>query len=213
MSYEEESDSAFPSPIRPTPPGHSGNYDLEQSRQEEDSNQAIQSIVVHTDPEAYLNLNTNANTRGDAQAYVELNELMGNSWQETGRWVGYEENFNPATGKWGPSHVSYLTFKSLIQLRKIMSTGAIILDLQASSLSAVAEKVVDELRSKGEIRAADRDGLLRALLQRRSQSEGAVAQPLGGDIEMQTFSVTKQRDTTDSVEASIVLSGKLCVKS
>uniref|UniRef100_A0AAZ3RBA6 Band 3 cytoplasmic domain-containing protein n=1 Tax=Oncorhynchus tshawytscha TaxID=74940 RepID=A0AAZ3RBA6_ONCTS len=149
-----------------TPPGHSGNYDLEQSRQEEDSNQAIQNIVIHTDPEAYLNLNTNANTRGDAQAYVELNELMGNSWQETGRWVGYEENLNPATGKWGPSHVSYLTFKSLIQLRKIMSTGAIILDLQASSLSAVAEKVVDELLSKGEIRATDRDGLLRALLPR-----------------------------------------------
>uniref|UniRef100_A0A8C8ITD9 Anion exchange protein n=1 Tax=Oncorhynchus tshawytscha TaxID=74940 RepID=A0A8C8ITD9_ONCTS len=154
----------------------------------------------------------NANTRGImmlcvSQAYVELNELIGSSWQETGRWVGYEENLNRATGKWGPSHVSYLTFKSLIQLRKIMSTGAIILDLQASSLSAVAEKVVDELRSKGEIRATDRDGLLRALLQRRSQSEGAVAQPLGGDIEMQTFSVTKQRDTTDSVEASIVLSG------
>uniref|UniRef100_A0A4W5RKQ0 Anion exchange protein n=1 Tax=Hucho hucho TaxID=62062 RepID=A0A4W5RKQ0_9TELE len=187
--------------------GHSGNYDLEQSRQEEDSDQAIQSIVIHADPEAYLNLNTNANTRGDAQAYVELNELMGSSWQETGRWVGYEENLNPVTGKWGPSHISYLTFKSLIQLRRIMSTGAIILDLQASSLSAVAEKVVDELRSKGEIRATDRDGLLRALLQRRSQSEGAGARPVGGDIEMQTFSVTKQRDTTDSVEASIVLSG------
>uniref|UniRef100_A0A4W5RH02 Solute carrier family 4 member 1 n=1 Tax=Hucho hucho TaxID=62062 RepID=A0A4W5RH02_9TELE len=107
-----------------------------------------------------------------SQAYVELNELMGSSWQETGRWVGYEENLNPVTGKWGPSHISYLTFKSLIQLRRIMSTGAIILDLQASSLSAVAEKVVDELRSKGEIRATDRDGLLRALLQRRSQSEG-----------------------------------------
>uniref|UniRef100_A0A8C7NXM4 Anion exchange protein n=1 Tax=Oncorhynchus mykiss TaxID=8022 RepID=A0A8C7NXM4_ONCMY len=135
---------------------------------------------------------------------------------ETGRWVGYEENFNPATGKWGPSHVSYLTFKSLIQLRKIMSTGAIILDLQASSLSAVAEKVVDELRSKGEIRAADRDGLLRALLQRRSQSEGAVAQPLGGDIEMQTFSVTKQvtlvlgsksHHTTDSLYVCVFVPG------
>uniref|UniRef100_A0A8C7NXT7 Anion exchange protein n=1 Tax=Oncorhynchus mykiss TaxID=8022 RepID=A0A8C7NXT7_ONCMY len=147
---------------------------------------------------------------------LKLNELMGNSWQETGRWVGYEENFNPATGKWGPSHVSYLTFKSLIQLRKIMSTGAIILDLQASSLSAVAEKVVDELRSKGEIRAADRDGLLRALLQRRSQSEGAVAQPLGGDIEMQTFSVTKQvtlvlgsksHHTTDSLYVCVFVPG------
>uniref|UniRef100_A0A4W5RG82 Anion exchange protein n=1 Tax=Hucho hucho TaxID=62062 RepID=A0A4W5RG82_9TELE len=150
------------------------------------------SIVIHADPEvAILNLSMTL-CACVSQAYVELNELMGSSWQETGRWVGYEENLNPVTGKWGPSHISYLTFKSLIQLRRIMSTGAIILDLQASSLSAVAEKVVDELRSKGEIRATDRDGLLRALLQRRSQSEGAGARPVGGDIEMQTFSVTKQ---------------------
>uniref|UniRef100_A0A8C9XPP0 Anion exchange protein n=1 Tax=Sander lucioperca TaxID=283035 RepID=A0A8C9XPP0_SANLU len=104
------------------------------------------------------------------QAYVELNELQGNTWQETGRWVGFEENFNPASGIWGPSHVSHLTFKSLIQLRKTMSTGAVILDLNASSLSAVAEKVADELLDKNEIRASDRDGLLRALLMRRSET-------------------------------------------
>ena len=123
---------------------------------------------------AFLNMNTNATTRGDAQvnicqrssnlsslvflglkcalcvfgvwcvclvcvwcvfgvcvvcgvcvfqAYVELNELRGSTWQETGRWVGFEENMNPATGTWSPSHISYLTFKSLIQLRKTMSTG------------------------------------------------------------------------------------------
>lgn len=57
------------------------------------------------------------------QAYVELNELRGELWQEMGRWVGFEENFSPATQQWGASHVSYLTFKSLIQLRKVMSTG------------------------------------------------------------------------------------------
>lgn len=57
------------------------------------------------------------------QAYVELNEFRDSFWQETARWLGYEENLNPATGQWGPSHVSYLTFKSLLQLRKTMSTG------------------------------------------------------------------------------------------
>ena len=54
---------------------------------------------------------------------MELNELQGSSWQETGRWLGYEENVSPATGVWSSAHVSYLTFKSLIQLRKTMSTG------------------------------------------------------------------------------------------
>ncbi|XP_010738127.3 solute carrier family 4 member 1a (Diego blood group) [Larimichthys crocea] len=200
-------DSAYPSPMRLTPPGQSRIYDLER-RQEEENEPPMEAIFIPSDSEAFLNMNTNATTRGDAQAYVELNELQGNSWQETSRWVGYEENLNPATGKWGSSHVSYLTFKSLIQLRKTMSTGAVIFDLNASSLSAVLEKVADELLNKNEIRASDRDDLLRALLMRRSQSERPVVTP-SGDIEMQTFSVTKKRDSSDNVEASVVLSGAL----
>ncbi|KAL0198105.1 hypothetical protein M9458_006645, partial [Cirrhinus mrigala] len=55
-------------------------------------------------------------------AYVELNELRGEVWQEMGRWLGYEENLSPATGQWSQPHISYLTFKSLIQLRKVMGT-------------------------------------------------------------------------------------------
>nr|XP_046270507.1 solute carrier family 4 member 1a (Diego blood group) [Scatophagus argus] len=205
MSYE---DSAFPSPMRLTPPGID---DLERRRQEEEEEEnepPMESIIIPSNSEAYLNVNTNATTRGDAQAYVELNELRGSNWQQTARWLGYEENFNPATGKWAPSHVSYLTFKSLLQLRKAMSTGAIIFDLNASSLSAVAEKVADELLNKNEIRASDRDGLLRALLMKRSQSEGPVVTP-SGDIQMQTFSITNKRESSDNVEASVVLSGVL----
>lgn len=203
MSYEEN-DSAFPSPVR-----LSDIYDPNRrDEEEEDDDVPVEAVVVPSYPDAFLNLNTNATTRGDAQAYVELNELVGNTWQETARWVGFEENFNSGSGKWGPSHVSYLTFKSLIQLRKTMSTGAVIFDLNASSLSAVAEKVVDELQDKGEIRSSDRDALLRALLMKRSQSGGPVVTG-SGDIEMQTFSVSKKRESSDNMEASIVLSGAL----
>ncbi|XP_063079216.1 solute carrier family 4 member 1a (Diego blood group) [Engraulis encrasicolus] len=201
----EDSDSAFPS-LCLTPPGHQGGYDLEQRRQVEDEEQAVESFIARIDPDAALNYNTNATTRGDAQAYVELNELQGGIWQETGRWAGYEESYNPDSGKWGDSHVSYLTFKSLIQLRKAMSNGAILLDINEGGLSGVLDSLVDELLNKGEIRSSDRDGLLSALRQRRSQtnvSEGA------GGIEMQTFSVTKQRDSAEAVEASIVLSGAM----
>ncbi|XP_030204156.1 solute carrier family 4 member 1a (Diego blood group) isoform X2 [Gadus morhua] len=207
MSYEDK-DTAFPSPLR------LGSFALEQRRwngedEEEEEESPMENIFSSPDSEAYLNLNTNATTRGDAQAYVELNELQGSSWQETGRWLGYEENVSPATGVWSSAHVSYLTFKSLIQLRKTMSTGAVILDLDASSLSTVAERAVDELLNKNEIRASDRESLLRSLLMRRSQVEIApVAEaPPSGDIEMTTFSVPKKRDTSDNMEASIVLSG------
>uniref|UniRef100_A0A7N8WS94 Anion exchange protein n=1 Tax=Mastacembelus armatus TaxID=205130 RepID=A0A7N8WS94_9TELE len=174
-----------------SPPGQNDIYEQERrvEEEEEENERPVETIVIPSDSEAYLNLNTNATTRGDAQvspqsyqvqrflninqhyrllftnhtvlpqAYVELNELQGNTWQETSRWVGYEENFNPAKGKWGPSHVSYLTFKSLLQVRKTMSSGAVIFDLNATSLSAVAEKVADELLNKNEIRASDRDDL------------------------------------------------------
>lgn len=208
MSYEDNG-SAFPSPVMLTIPGQRDDFDLERGREEvEEDEPSPEPIVIPTNSEAFLNLNTNATTRGDAQAYVELNELEGNTWQETGRWVGYEENFNHATGKWSPSHVSYLTFTSLLHIRKAMSTGAIILDMNASNLSAVAEKMVDELLNKGVIRSSDHDDLLRVLLMKRSQTEGPVVTSFG-DIQMQTFSVTKKRDSSDNVEASIVLSGEL----
>lgn len=48
-----------------------------------------------------------------------------------------------------------------------MYSGAVILNLNASNMSVVAEKVADELVNKGEIRASDRDILLRSLLMRR----------------------------------------------
>lgn len=50
---------------------------------------------------------------------------------------------------------------------KSTSTGAIIFDMSAGGLSSVAEKIADELLNKDEIRASDREGLLRALLMRR----------------------------------------------
>lgn len=49
----------------------------------------------------------------------------------------------------------------------VLHTGAVIFDLNASSLSSIAEKVVDALVNKNEIRASDRDSLLRALLMQR----------------------------------------------
>ncbi|KAJ8389965.1 hypothetical protein AAFF_G00112500 [Aldrovandia affinis] len=213
LSYEE-SNLPYPSPFSLTPPGHSGSYDMEQRRQEEERDSSSQSITLYPDPDAALNLNTNANSRGDCQAYVELNEFLKDQnqegyWQETGRWVGYEESYDMGERNWGPSHISYLTFKSMIQLRKTISTAAVLLDLGESSLSGVAEKVVDELVSKREIRQNDREGLLRALLQRRSQSEQKDITEQSSGIEMQTFSVTRKRDAADSVEASVVLSGAL----
>uniref|UniRef100_A0A8C2CWM8 Anion exchange protein n=1 Tax=Cyprinus carpio TaxID=7962 RepID=A0A8C2CWM8_CYPCA len=187
-----------------TPAGHKGSYDLEQMRQQEEEQH--QTFTFSRDLEAARNTNTNAIKRGDAEAYVELNELRGEVWQEMGRWLGYEENLSPATGQWSQPHISYLTFKSLIQLRKVMSTGAVLLDVDDSSLSSICQKMVEQLLLKKEIRPTDRDALVTILQRKRSQLEPTTA-PGSADIELQTFSITKQRDMVDRVEASVVLSG------
>ncbi|XP_053470296.1 solute carrier family 4 member 1a (Diego blood group) isoform X3 [Ictalurus furcatus] len=204
MSFED-ADSPPASPLSMTLPEHTGSYDLEQKRQEQQEGQPPESYIISTHPDVAWNTNTNATTRGDAQSYVEVNELLDGKWQETGRWVGYEETFNPTTGTWGSSHISCLTFRSLIQLRRVMSKAAVLLDLEENDFTVIAEKIVDELLEKNEIQASDRETLLKALLEKRSQTDAIQVTSAG--IEMQTFSVTKQRDTSDNIEASIVLSG------
>uniref|UniRef100_A0A673HAY8 Band 3 anion exchange protein-like n=1 Tax=Sinocyclocheilus rhinocerous TaxID=307959 RepID=A0A673HAY8_9TELE len=156
----------------------------------------------HFPSSAARNTNTNAIKRGDAEAYVELNELRGEVWQEMGRWLGYEENLSPATGQWSQPHISYLTFKSLIQLRKVMTTGAVLLDVDESSLSSICQKMVEQLLLKKEIRPTDRDALV-AILQRKRRS-GSMSSFLN---KHKNCSVPPQRDMVDRVEASVVLSG------
>ncbi|KAM4624314.1 solute carrier family 4 member 1b (Diego blood group) [Polymixia lowei] len=130
-------------------------------------------------------------------------------WQETGRWVGYEESYDPQTGAWGASHISYLTFKSLVQLRRTMNTAVVLFDCGEQTLANIAEKIVDEFVKKKEIRPGDRDGVLKSLLQNRSQSTDPESQALTEGMEMQKFSVKERRDASDSVEASMVLVGAL----
>uniref|UniRef100_A0A4W4DWS2 Anion exchange protein n=1 Tax=Electrophorus electricus TaxID=8005 RepID=A0A4W4DWS2_ELEEL len=169
--------------------GHTGSHDLAQRRLEQEEPKHAECYVIPTDLDGEHSTLVHSRLHL-CQAYVELNELVGTTWQETGRWVGYEESFNPYTSTWGASHVSYLTFKSLIQLRRIMSTGVVLLDVEDFDLSSIAEKIVNELENKNEIRSSDRDALLNALLQKRSQND--VPQVSVADIQLQTFSVTRQ---------------------
>ncbi|XP_018517134.1 solute carrier family 4 member 1b (Diego blood group) isoform X1 [Lates calcarifer] len=130
-------------------------------------------------------------------------------WQETGRWVGYEESYDPQAGVWAFSEISYLTFKSLIQLRRAMNTGVTIFDCEEQTLATIAEKMVTEMVNKKEIRPGDQEGVLKALLQNRSQSDDPESQALTSGMDLQKFSVKERRDESDRVEASMVLVGAL----
>ncbi|XP_062234985.1 solute carrier family 4 member 1b (Diego blood group) [Platichthys flesus] len=130
-------------------------------------------------------------------------------WQETGRWAGYEETFDPQSGAWASPHISYLTFKSLIQLRRTMTTGVTIFDCEERTLATIAEKMLNEMVKKKEIRPGDREGVLKALLQNRSQSDDPESQALTDRLDLQRFSVMERKDESERDEVSLVLVGAL----
>ncbi|MCJ8738161.1 hypothetical protein PDJAM_G00032280 [Pangasius djambal] len=127
--------------------------------------------------------------------------------QETGQWQGYKESHDPEVGHWESSQVSYLTFKSLMQLRQAMGTGVVMLDREEPLLSSIMEKIVHEMIEKKEISPGDRDGVFKALTQNRSQS--VETQALMSSLEIQTFFIAEKRDAPESVEASVVFVGAL----
>ena len=62
------------------------------------------------------------------QLFVELEELyLGENaeyeWQETARWIKFEEDVEADATRWGKPHVASLSFHSLLELRQCLAQG------------------------------------------------------------------------------------------
>ncbi|XP_073346908.1 anion exchange protein 2a [Pagrus major] len=107
------------------------------------------------------------------EVFVELNELVIDrnqelQWRETARWIKFEEEVEEETERWGRPHVPSLSFRSLLELRKTISHGAVLLDLKQRTLPGIAQQVVEQMVISDQIKAEDRANVLRALLLRHS---------------------------------------------
>ncbi|KAI3356533.1 hypothetical protein L3Q82_017736, partial [Scortum barcoo] len=103
------------------------------------------------------------------ELFVELNELIVEKdqemrWKERARWIKFEEDVEEETDRWGKPHVASLSFRSLLELRRTITHGAILLDLEQNSLPGIAHLVVETMIISDQIRAEDRPSVLRALL-------------------------------------------------
>uniref|UniRef100_A0A8B9E8X9 Anion exchange protein n=1 Tax=Anser cygnoides TaxID=8845 RepID=A0A8B9E8X9_ANSCY len=101
--------------------------------------------------------------------FVELNELVVDKnqemhWRETARWIKFEEDVEEDTARWGKPHVASLSFRSLLELRKTIAHGAVLLDLEQTTLPGIAHLMVETMIISDQIRAEDRANVLRALL-------------------------------------------------
>lgn len=103
--------------------------------------------------------------------FVELEELQydpGNQlqWRETARWVKYEENVVEEADKWGKPHVASLSFHALLELRKCIEHGTVLLDLDEEDLPSIAAAIVDNMIATNQLTAQYREPILHALLLR-----------------------------------------------
>ncbi|XP_060949410.1 anion exchange protein 2b isoform X2 [Limanda limanda] len=107
------------------------------------------------------------------EVFVELNELTMDKnqemqWKETARWIKFEEDVEEETDRWGKPHVASLSFRSLLELRKTISHGAVLLGLDQKTLPGIAHQVVEQMIITDQITADDRANVLRALLLKHS---------------------------------------------
>ncbi|XP_035995546.1 anion exchange protein 3 isoform X2 [Fundulus heteroclitus] len=107
------------------------------------------------------------------ELFVELNELIVDKdhemrWKERARWIKFEEDVEEETDRWGKPHVASLSFRSLLELRRTITHGAILLDLEQNTLPGIAHLVVETMIISDQIRAEDRPSVLRALLLKHS---------------------------------------------
>uniref|UniRef100_A0A8C5HHT8 Anion exchange protein n=1 Tax=Gouania willdenowi TaxID=441366 RepID=A0A8C5HHT8_GOUWI len=103
------------------------------------------------------------------ELFVELDELIVENnhemrWKERARWIKFEEDVEEETERWGKPHVASLSFRSLLELRRTITQGAILLDLEQTSLPGIVHIVVETMIISDQIRAEDRPSVLRALL-------------------------------------------------
>uniref|UniRef100_H2ZCS7 Anion exchange protein n=1 Tax=Ciona savignyi TaxID=51511 RepID=H2ZCS7_CIOSA len=97
------------------------------------------------------------------EVFVELDELVSGEWKETARWIKFEEDVEESQ-MWGKPRVASLSFHSLLELRKTIEKGAVMLDMDRDNLTDVANDVVAEMVASGQIRAEDQGNVLKVLL-------------------------------------------------
>ncbi|XP_008288532.1 anion exchange protein 2b isoform X1 [Stegastes partitus] len=124
-------------------------------------------------PEGFLLDMDSGQMAGYQKVFVELNELTMDKnqemqWKETARWIKFEEDVEEETDRWGKPHVASLSFRSLLELRKTISHGAVLLDLDQKTLPGIAHQVVEQMIISDQIKAEDRANVLRALLLKHS---------------------------------------------
>lgn len=81
------------------------------------------------------------------ELFIQLNELtLVNDtleWRETSRWIRYEETVQQEADRFGQPHVASLSFNSLLNARRCIANGVLLLDLEEKEFPHIVLKSVE----------------------------------------------------------------------
>ncbi|XP_035031125.1 anion exchange protein 3 isoform X2 [Hippoglossus stenolepis] len=161
------------SPVEPTRHRFEDNPGVRRHLVKKSSRCQLTRTSNSSTPLSSLKKRKRAAEKKTHEVFVELNELIVEKdhemrWKERARWIKFEEDVEEETDRWGKPHVASLSFRSLLELRRTITHGAILLDLEQNSLPGIAHLVVETMIISDQIRAEDRPSVLRALLLKHS---------------------------------------------
>ncbi|XP_067931352.1 band 3 anion transport protein-like isoform X2 [Watersipora subatra] len=105
----------------------------------------------------------------------ELTDLM--EWKEKARWIKFEEDVLETSDRWGRPHVASLSFHSLIELRRLLANGAVLVNVDVSDYINMMQAVVDQLVCRGHLPEDQKGYVMEALVLRHSHLSGKAKVP------------------------------------
>ncbi|XP_045033859.1 electroneutral sodium bicarbonate exchanger 1 isoform X3 [Daphnia magna] len=104
--------------------------------------------------------------------FSEMEELCYNhdagevEWNETARWVKFEEDVEEGGSRWSKPHVATLSLHSLFELRSLLLNGPVLLDADAQTLVQITDLSIDMMANSGHLPFNSKDRVREALLRR-----------------------------------------------
>ncbi|XP_065656522.1 band 3 anion transport protein isoform X3 [Hydra vulgaris] len=113
------------------------------------------------------------------EGFVELEELTATDnnelqWKERARWLKFEEDIEK-NERWGKPHVASLSFRSLLELRRGVERGTVLLNLESYDLPSIFESVVDNMIITDQVHHSMRDKLISILLSKHCHQHQRTA--------------------------------------
>ncbi|CAO2597311.1 Sodium-driven chloride bicarbonate exchanger, partial [Lemmus lemmus] len=109
--------------------------------------------------------------------FTELDEICWREgedaeWRETARWLKFEEDVEDGGERWSKPYVATLSLHSLFELRSCVLNGTVLLDMHANTLEEIADMVLDQQVSSGQLNEDVRHRVHEALMkQHHHQSQ------------------------------------------